>query len=562
MFSVRRLVRRLAALCTAAVGFLVPLSASPAEAAVGVACWSDGQFGNWPQFPLGSVFVISVSDLGRCSIPEPTTGIKGVTYITPSDLTEGQPVCWRWNRRLSGGDPPLPASLVYLDGFTTSTACASTISTTDQGNTRTVACPDCPHTARVVNDASKGRSHFDNSFHNGFALNSLTDIFGSKLATQTASVPAGSGCTQTLGDRKVKVTSFNGSTSRWACMTQASPTFMQFYVDATPATFQMHKDNPAKINIFDGAERDLNLGGTHGVNMPLRAISPALFSSDGSGSGAPSGSVRRVRADGSVTTEPLVNGQTITLKGDQVYLVLRATGIRYHNPNEALDLHIGGLSYRLTGGTPHSFGPSSEAGVDEVRIRLDGDLKLANQPVWLQSASGADTTDYGRESNDLNLSLDVRKGGLANLAVNGGFNLGFGSWQVMPLTNIAIYGPGQTGNDPYEGSGFLATNTSDGNGGVFQDVPVVINAGDTFCASAQVASQGTGGGAGATFAVWLLGGGGNEASNKSVRDLPGGNGWTPVQTCVTATTAHTVIRIQFYVLPNAGTLIVDNVDVH
>ncbi|HEX6683752.1 MAG TPA: hypothetical protein VF062_13195 [Candidatus Limnocylindrales bacterium] len=152
--------------------------------------------------------------------------------------------------------------------------------------------------------------------------------------------------------------------------------------------------------------------------------------------------------------------------------------------------------------------------------------------------------------------------GTANLVVNGGFNQGFVPWQVMPLTNYATYGPGVTGNDPYEGTQFAATNTTDGNGGIFQDVPVSINVGDTFCGSAQVATQGAGTGASGYFAVWLLGGGGNENSGKGFANLPGGNSWTPVQACVTATTAHTSIRIQFYDTPHTPTLVVDNVEVH
>src|SRR6266545_5780915 len=135
----------------------------------------------------------------------------------------------------------------------------------------------------------------------------------------------------------------------------------------------------------------------------------------------------------------------------------------------------------------------------------------------------------------------------ASLAVNGGFNHGFGSWQAMPQTNAVTYGPGVTGNDPYEGTQFAATNTSDGNGGIYQDVPVSIKPGDTFCGSAQVATQGSGSGASGTFVIWLLDGpGGSEPSSKYFANLPGGNAWTQVQACVTATREHPAIRIQFY----------------
>jgi hypothetical protein len=49
-----------------------------------------------------------------------------------------------------------------------------------------------------------------------------------------------------------------------------------------------------------------------------------LYSADGSGRGAPSGSIRRVHPNGGQSTEPFTNGQTISLNGDQVWLHLRA----------------------------------------------------------------------------------------------------------------------------------------------------------------------------------------------------------------------------------------------
>ena len=82
-----------------------------------------------------------------------------------------------------------------------------------------------------------------------------------------------------------------------------------------------------------------------------------------------------------------------------------------------------------------------------------------------------------------------------------------GFWVVAGDAEDATTSPTvllSTGNDPYEGTQFAATNTSDGNGGIFQDVPARINVGDTFCGSAQVATQGGGSGAGGTFVVWLL----------------------------------------------------------
>jgi hypothetical protein len=148
-----------------------------------------------------------------------------------------------------------------------------------------------------------------------------------------------------------------------------------------------------------------------------------------------------------------------------------------------------------------------------------------------------------------------------SIAKNGGFNNGFNNWTVVPGSQYATYGPGTTGNNPYEGSGFAATNTTVSEGGIYQDINLTVNAGDTFCANAQVATQGTARGAGGRFAIWLAGGT-QEQSYTDFANVPGGDNWTPISTCVTATTTHNRVRVQFYLYPNAPTLVVDAVDVH
>ncbi len=95
---------------------------------------------------------------------------------------------------------------------------------------------------------------------------------------------------------------------------------------------------------------------------------------------------------------------------------------------------------------------------------------------------------------------------ITNLAVNGGFDNGSSNWNVWPGSNYTTYGPGVTGNDPYQGTGFGATNTSQSGGGIYQDISQNINPGDTFCASSEVVTQGASGGASGNFYLFLDGG--------------------------------------------------------
>ncbi|HSW81645.1 MAG TPA: cutinase family protein, partial [Candidatus Saccharimonas sp.] len=150
------------------------------------------------------------------------------------------------------------------------------------------------------------------------------------------------------------------------------------------------------------------------------------------------------------------------------------------------------------------------------------------------------------------------------LNVTGGFNNGNNYWNLMPGTNLATYTTADNvGTTPYEGSAFGATNTSRQGGSFLQDMPHNIGSGDTFCVEAQVVTVGNVTGASGALALYLMGGdGATEQSAVQFGPLPGGNAWTAIKTCVTATTAHNMIRVQLYPAVNGPTLGVDNLDVH
>lgn len=145
-----------------------------------------------------------------------------------------------------------------------------------------------------------------------------------------------------------------------------------------------------------------------------------------------------------------------------------------------------------------------------------------------------------------------------NFARNGGFNTGTGSWSRMSSTNFTTYPSGGASTPAYEGTRFAATNTSAAGGGIYQDIPLTIKAGDTFCAEAAVRTQGTGSPTSGRYVLWLLGGT-NESSSYTYTGIS--TTWTPIKTCTTATTAHTKIRVQFYPNPASPTLTIDAVDV-
>ena len=154
-------------------------------------------------------------------------------------------------------------------------------------------------------------------------------------------------------------------------------------------------------------------------------------------------------------------------------------------------------------------------------------------------------------------------GGRGSMAVNGGFESGWGPWTPMASTNFVVYGNGQvSGESARSAVHYAATNTSAGGGGIYQDVPVSASPGQLYCASAWVRTQAPATGSSGSFVVWLLGGAYNESGVASFSGLSNGSNWRQVQTCVAASTAHSAMRIQFYPGVNAPTLEVDDVDVH
>ena len=154
---------------------------------------------------------------------------------------------------------------------------------------------------------------------------------------------------------------------------------------------------------------------------------------------------------------------------------------------------------------------------------------------------------------------------VGSLAAGGGFE-GGGSWTPYPgtHTNMVAYRNGQVaGESAHSGLHYLATNTSSAGGGVYEDIPLSTSAGGgLYCGSVWVRTQARATGAGGQFVLWLLGGSYNENGVASFSGLSNGTNWRQVSTCVSSTTPHTLMRIQFYPTVNGPTLEADDVDVH
>ena len=149
-----------------------------------------------------------------------------------------------------------------------------------------------------------------------------------------------------------------------------------------------------------------------------------------------------------------------------------------------------------------------------------------------------------------------------SLVANGGLNHADGGrWRAERGSGFAIESAGKFSTRPYEGDGFGVTSTSVAGGGIYEDIAFAVTAGESFCADAEVVTAGLRAGAGGNLAIWLIGESRSQSSTVRFEDLPGRNRWSHISTCVTATSPHSDIRVQFYDSPGTPRLGIDAVDV-
>ena len=196
-------------------------------------------------------------------------------------------------------------------------------------------------------------------------------------------------------------------------------------------------------------------------------------------------------------------------------------------------------------------------GVSGNYVEPDYDMVVTG---WLQAPSG--------EVGAADPATRVRTGvPAADLVLDGGFNhRGNGAWHKTDHSRFRI----ELGSDlphapttvPYEGYGFAVTRSSAPGGGIYQDISFPVKAGESFCADAEVVTAGASSGAKGAMTLWLLGDSAPQSAKARFGPLGGKNDWSPVSSCVTASGAHSHIRIQFYDFPRTPTLGIDAVDVH
>jgi uncharacterized protein (TIGR03437 family) len=217
------------------------------------------------------------------------------------------------------------------------------------------------------------------------AFESIATLFGTGLSTVT-SAAASLPLPTEMGGNSVRVIDSQG-------VDRAAPLF---FVSPTQVNYQIPVGTAAGMAYVYATSAD---GTTSAANVLITQVAPGLFTADSSGSGFAAANVQRVKAGGEQSFEPVMQfdparnmvvpvAVDLGAEGEQVYLVLYGTGLRFRTALSNVKATVGGQATTITyaGPQPQFVGvdqvnvliPRSAKGAGEVNVALTVDGKAVN----------------------------------------------------------------------------------------------------------------------------------------------------------------------------------------
>ncbi|MBI3427881.1 MAG: carboxypeptidase regulatory-like domain-containing protein [Acidobacteria bacterium] len=197
------------------------------------------------------------------------------------------------------------------------------------------------------------------------AAESIVSAFGTVLATSRVTATSAP-----------LPTSLGGTTVRLRDNTGVMRDAPLFFVSPTQLNFQMPPGlqyGNVTITITNGS------GQTSAGSLVLERIAPGLFTANGNGAGPGAAAVLRVKANGAQSYEPVVRFDAASSKlvtvpidmsnpGDQVFLLLFGTGIRFRTALNAVSVTVGGAPQQVS----FADKQGGQVGLDQINVRLSG----------------------------------------------------------------------------------------------------------------------------------------------------------------------------------------------
>lgn len=219
------------------------------------------------------------------------------------------------------------------------------------------------------------------SYTPSLASESIIAAFGSGLATATQAA-ATTPLPTTLAGTTVKVRDSAG-TERNAPLFFVSPTQINYLVPPSTA------NGAATITVSSS-------DGTLSIATPtINQVAPGLFTADASGQGLAAAVALRVKANGSQSFEPIARFDPTQSRfvpipidlgpeGEQVFLILYGTGIRFRSGLSAVNVTLGGVSAPVS----YAAAQGSLAGLDQVNVQLPRTLVGRGEVAVALTADG------------------------------------------------------------------------------------------------------------------------------------------------------------------------------
>ncbi len=226
---------------------------------------------------------------------------------------------------------------------------------------------------------------------------SAASFESSPLAAESIAVVSGSGLSTTTAIASGTLpTSLAGSLVQVMDSAGGERLAPLFYVSPTQVNYQIPAGTKTGLALVTISSADGNVANSY---IQIEIIAPGLFSANSTGQGVAAAVALRVKADGSQIFEPIsqfdnTRQQFVPLpidvgqSGDQMFLILFGTGIRYRNRLGEAEVRIGGLPIKaLYAGRQDTFAgldqiniplPKTLAGQGEVDVVLKLDGKITN----------------------------------------------------------------------------------------------------------------------------------------------------------------------------------------
>ncbi len=285
-------------------------------------------------------------------------------------------------------------SWIRLQGVTTRTGTSLLTYTLSQNLSPVIRTGSVTIAGQTIPIRSAGRmtAVSATNFYTGLAPESISALFGTDLA-DSIQVAGSNPLPVTLAGTEVLMTDYSGQQVR-APLFYVSPTQINFKVPQRMLWIEdplLTLGKSITVAVYRNGELVAN------GFAPFRRIAPGLFTMNPDLVGPPSGTIFRVKADGSTSYEPIAEFDPVKQRfvskpinlgeeSDNIYLLLFCSGLRGRKQLSSVSVKVGSTTLPVVyAGQQGDF-----EGLDQVNVLLPRSLQGSGEVRLVLSAEGFD----------------------------------------------------------------------------------------------------------------------------------------------------------------------------